>query len=162
MNTNVEPSQSSTERTFRISKAAIRRKHFNMVLGTGLGIALCIVVLQGHAVDRDTYNDTLLFSVVVFIALFSLFNLAGHIRFVLNSRKHHLEVGEDRIIFVTGSDLSILMLSEVAFAEQQSRLREGPSLMMQLKNKRIVRLVGYERQEALIEMVRKQILLSSQ
>jgi len=133
-----------------------------MVLGTVLGIALCIVVLQGHAFDRDTYNDTLLFSVVVFIALFSLVNLAGHIRFVLNSRKHHLEVGEDRIIFVTGSNLSILMLSEVAFAEQQSRMREGPSLMMQLKNKRIVRLVGYERQEALIEMVRQQILLSSQ
>lgn len=162
MNRNVAHLPPRTERTFRISEAAIRRKHFNTGLGIVLGIALCVVVLQGHAVDRDTYNDTLLISVVVFIALFSLFNLAGHIRFVLNARKHHLEVSEDRIIFVTGSNLSVLMLNEVTFSEQQSRLREGPSLMMQLKNKRIVRLVGYERQEALTKLVGQRILLSSQ
>ena len=45
----------------------------------------------------------------------------------------------------------------MALAEQQSRLREGPSLMLRLKNKRIVRLAGYERQEELIALVGQSI-----
>ena len=128
-----------------------------MALGSVFGIAFCIIAFRSHAVDSDKYNDTLLVSVVLLVALFGLFNLVGHIRYFLNSRKHHLEVGEDRITFVTGADQSVLMLSEVASAEQQSRLHEGPSLMMRLKNKRIVRLVGYERQEALTDLVIQRI-----
>ncbi len=158
----MEPMQPDTDRTFRISKASIHKRHFNALMGIVFGIALCIIVLHVRAVNSDRYNDTLLFSVVVFVFLFCLFNLVGHTRYLLNSRKHHLEVGEDRITFVTGSDLSVLMLSDVAWAEQQSRLREGPSLMMQLKNKRIVRLVGYERQEFLTDLVNQRIALNSQ
>ena len=122
----------NTEQIFRISKSVIRKRHFNAALGTVFGIALGIIALYSNSVDRDRYNDTLVVSIVIFIVLFCLFNLVAHIRYVLNSRKHHLEVGEDRITFVTGSNLSVLVLSEVARAEQQSRLREGPSLMMQL------------------------------
>jgi len=158
----MESMQPNSDRIFRISKASIRKRHFNTLTGIVFGIALCFIVLYGHTVDSDRYNDTLLFSVVVFVFLFCLFNLVGHARYLLNSRKHHLEVGEDDITFVTGSDLSILKLGDVAWAEQQSRLREGPSLMMQLKNKRIVRLVGYERQEALTELVNQRIALQSQ
>ena len=128
-----------------------------MALGIVFGIALCIIAFRSHAVDSDKYNDALLVSVVLLVALFVLFNLVGHIRYILNSRKHHLEVGEDRITFVTGADQSVLVLSEVALAERQSRLHEGPSLMMRLKNKRIVRLVGYERQEALTDLVTQRI-----
>ncbi len=154
MNSKMEP---NAEQTFRISEAVIRRRHLNTAWGIVFGVALCAITLRGHAVDSDKYNDTLLVSVVAFVILFCLFNLAGHIRYVRNSRKHHLEVGEDSVTFVTGDDESVLPLSEVALAEPQSRLREGPSLMMRLKNKRIVRLVGYERQEDLIELVTQRI-----
>lgn len=149
--------QTDNEQIFRISRSVIRKRHINTTLGILFGTALCLLVLRGHAVDSNKYNETLLFSVVVFVVLFCLFNLIGHIRYVLKSRKHHLEVGEDRITFVTGSEQSVLLLGEVAVAERQSRLREGPSYMMQLKNKRIVRLVGYERQDVLIDMVSERI-----
>ena len=162
MSRNLEPMRPDADRAFRISKASIRKRHFNALMGILFGIALCIIVMRGHAVNSDRYNDTLLISVVVFVFIFSLFNLVGHVRYLLNSRKHHLEVGKDRITFVTGSDRSVLMLNEVAFAEQQSRLREGPSLMMQLKSKRIVRLVGYEDQEVLTDLVKQRIAFYSQ
>jgi hypothetical protein len=145
------------ERKFRISEAVIRKRNLNTAWGIVFGVALCAITLRGHAVDSDKYNDTLLLSVLGFVILFCLFNLVGHFRYVRNSRKHHLEVGEDRITFVTGADESVLPLSEVALAERQSRLREGPSLMMRLKNKRVVRLVGYERQEDLIALVSQRI-----
>lgn len=153
----MESMEPNPEQIFRISEAVIRKRHFNTALGILFGIALCVIALRGHAVDSEKYNDTLLASVVGFVILFSLFNLVGHIRYILNSRKHHLEVGEDSITFVTGAAESLLPLNEVALAEQQSRRREGPSLMMRLKNKRIVRLVGYERQEALIALVTQRI-----
>jgi hypothetical protein len=157
VNKEIEPMQSNTDRVFRISEAVIRRRHINTALGIVFGIALCIIAVGSNAVDSDKYNDTLMASVVLVVAVFGLFNLVGHLRYFLNSRKHHLEVGEDRITFVTGSDQSVLELSEVASAEQQSRLYEGPSLMMRLKNKRIVRLVGYECQEALADLVIQRI-----
>lgn len=157
MNREIEPKLPNTERVFRISEAVIRRRHFNTALGIVFGVALCIIAFRSNAVDSDTYNDTLLVSVVLVVALFGLFNLVGHIRYFLNSRKHHLEVGDDRITFVTGANQTVLTLSEVASTEQQSRLNEGPSLMMRLKNKRIVRLVGYEGQEALNDLVIQRI-----
>ena len=157
MNKELQPMQPGTEQIFRISAAVIRKRHFNTALGTLFAIVLCVIVMRANAIDSDKFNDILLFSVVLVIALFGLVNLVGHIRYVLKSRKHHLELGEDRITFVTGTDQSVLMLSEVVLAEQQSRLREGPSLMMRLKNRRIVRLVGYDRQEALTESVTRRI-----
>ena len=157
MNNKMESVEPNSERTFRISEAVIRKRHFNTALGIVFGIALCLIALRGNTVDSEKYNDTLLASIVGFVILFCLFNLVGHIRYTLNSRKHHLEVGEDCVTFVTGAKESVLPLSEVALAEQQSRLREGPSLMMRLKNKRIVRLAGYERQEALIALVTQRI-----
>lgn len=149
--------QSKTERIFHLSKAAMGKRHFNALMGALLAIALCSLAVYGHATDSNRYNEVLLVSIVAFIALFGLFNLAGHIRYFLKSRKHHLEVGEDRLTFVTGDNQSVLMFSEVAWSERQSRRREGPSLMVQLKNKRIVRLVGYEHQKDLSDLVTQRI-----
>ena len=146
-----------SERYFRISEGEIRKRQVNTGLGIVLGVALCVIALQGNAADSQRYNDTLLVSIVGFVIIFCLFNLVAHIRYIVNSRKHHLELGEDCITFVTGTTESVLPLTEVALVEQQSRLREGPSLMLRLKNKRIVRLTGYERQEALIALVSQSI-----
>jgi hypothetical protein len=157
MSSEMDPMEPAGERTFRISEAVIRRRHLNIAWGIVFGVALCLITLRGHAVNSDKYNDTLLVSVLAFVILFCLFNLVGHARYVRKSRKHHLEVGDDKVTFVTGANESILPLSEVALVEQQSRMREGPSLMMRLKNKRIVRLVGYERQEELIALVSQRI-----
>jgi len=149
--------QTNTELTFHISKAAVRKRHINALLGLVFAIALCVIALQGHAIDSNKYNEALTVSIVTFVALFGLFNLLGYIRYLLKSRKHHLEVGEDRLTFVTGSDHSVLMFDDVVLAERQSRRREGPSLMIQLRNKRIVRLVGYARQGDLTDLVTKRI-----
>ena len=157
MNSEMESMEPNAERIFRVSEAMIRKQHFNMAVGILLGVALCVIAWRGHAAASEKYNATLLASIVVFVLIFGLFNLAGHIRYTLKSRKHHLEVGEDSVTFVTGTTESVLPLKEVALAERQSRLREGPSLMMRLKNKRIVRLAGYERQEALIDLVTTRI-----
>lgn len=157
MNGKIKPVEPNTEQVFRISEAVIHKRHLNTAWGIVFGVALCAITLRGHAVDSNKYNDTLLVSVVGFVILFCLFNLVGHLRYVRNSRKHHLELGEDCITFVTGTQESVLPLSEVALVERQSRLREGPSLMMRLNNKRIVRLVGYERQEDLNALVSQRI-----
>lgn len=157
MNSKTESVEANAERIFYISEAVIRKRHINTAVGIVLGIALCLIALRGNAVDSDRYNDTLLASIVGFVVLFCLFNLLGHIRYTVNSRKHHLEVGEECVTFVTGTKETVLTLSDVALVEQQSRWREGPSLMMRLKNKRIVRLVGYERQEALNALVAQRI-----
>lgn len=157
MNSETESMEPGAERFFRISDAVIRKRQFNTALGIVLGVALCVIAFQGHAADSQQYNATLLVSIVGFVIIFCLFNLVAHIRYIVNSRKHHLEIGEDCVTFVTGTTESVLPLIEVALVEQQSRLREGPSLMLRLKNKRIVRLAGYERQEALIALVTQSI-----
>ena len=64
-----------------------------------------------------------------------------------------MEVGQDRITFTTGQKRSVLNLAEVLLVEPQKRLGEGPSLMMKLKNRRVVRLEGYERQAHLMTLV---------
>ena len=155
------PMHPESERYFRIAPSELRKRHINVILGLLFGVALCWLVFNAHSADSDKYNETLLYSVVVFVVLFCMVNLLGHIRYCLNSRKHHLEVGDDRITFVTGADRSVLLLSDVVLSERQSRLREGPSLMMQLENKRIVRLVGYKRQEDLLDLVSQRLASKS-
>ncbi|MBF0590047.1 MAG: hypothetical protein HQL53_13075 [Magnetococcales bacterium] len=139
--------------TFRVAAAEIRRRNMNLIVGGVLGTIFCVLVYMGHLQQSEKYNAVLLLSVLAFFGLFAVIHVTGHVRYVLKIRRHVLEVHDDGIWFRTGDEESRLDLQDVAIAQPQKRWREGPSLMMKLKNNRVIRLVGYEEVERLTELV---------
>ena len=140
-------------RTFRISAASLRQRNRNTAAGLLFAVALCLIVGRALLNSDDTYYKTLLGAVILTVILLGLIQFTGHVRLLRKSRRHQIVVGEDRIYFRTGEDQTILILADVLLVERQRRIREGPSLMMRLRNGRFVRLEGYEQQEQLTELV---------
>ncbi len=130
--------------TFRISSAEIARRNRNFIQGAFFGIVLCLLVYMGHLQSAEKYNSVLLLSILTFVGLFALFHLYGHLRYVRKIRHHVLRLERTAIQFKTGDEVSRLPWSDIAYTKSQKRWREGESLMIKLKNGRIIRLVGYE------------------
>ncbi|MEG3639174.1 hypothetical protein [Magnetococcus sp. PR-3] len=143
--------------TYKISSSEIKKRNINMMLGMALAFILCFLAWQAHLTNSDKYNATLLISIIAFTLLFGLFNLYGHIRYMLRIEKHHLSLEKEAIHFVQGDEKSTLNFSDVMMTERQSRIREGSSLVIRLHNKRIIRLVGYENMSQLIEGVDQRV-----
>nr|CRH06805.1 exported protein of unknown function [Candidatus Magnetococcus massalia] len=138
---------------YRISQAERKKRHINMALGILFAIVLCLVAWQAHESNSDKYNATLFISIVAFTILFGLVNFYGYLKYLIKADKHGLRLEEAGLCFIQGEDESRLPFSEVILMERQNRFREGPSLMLRLQNRRIVRLVGYDEMEQLIQEV---------
>lgn len=150
---NDDAERASEDQIFRVSRTHVRARNRNTMVGFVLAVALCLIVWRARVASSDEYNATLMTAVIAFVVLFGVVHLAGHIRYTLNSSRHQVEVGQDRITFTTGQERTVLNLAEVLLVESQKRLGEGPSLMMKLRNRRVVRLEGYERQAHLMTLV---------
>ena len=153
---NSDPGQPETQQ-FELSAADIRRRHMNAGLGVALGALLCTLAWTGYGPDSDKHNLALVASTFLFVGLFGLFTVGSHIRYVLNARKHKLEVGTDVLTFVLGLERTALRYIDVMKLDRQERMREGPSLRLTMRNVRYVRLVGYEDQEQLMALVEARV-----
>lgn len=142
---------------FTIDPAQVRRGTRNTGLGLVLALVLSALAWQSARAPGEQYNSLLFASVVLFVGLFGLYTMVAHARYVMHSRSHSLEVGPDGATFATGGDTSELPWADVVRVERQSRMREGPSVVLYLKNGRFIRLVGYTDQERLTELVERYV-----
>ena len=140
---------------FEIDRETIRLRHRNTLVGLISAIALAAILQRLKASATDPYHSLLIGVILLTLALLAGVHLVGYLRYVLRSRKHRVEVGDDEIAFITGDERSVLMLQDVVLIERQNRLGELISLTLRLRNQRIVRLEGYERQEQLMDIVSK-------
>ncbi len=141
----------SDSRRFLLSRTDITRR-----LQTVIGELLVVFVLAGaaHQVPGDGELAVgLALLGKLFVAFFATYALSSHVRYMLTSRAHHLDVAPDRLSFRTRNRTSVLELADVGHTERHARFREGPSLMLRLKNRRHVRLAGYEDQAELMALV---------
>ena len=153
-----EPTPDADDVTsFVLSKADIWSRHYNVGLGLLLGIGLSIVASWGYGAESAEPNALVPLVANLFVAIFGTYVLVSHLRYVYNSRRHHLDVTPETITFRTGFDTSSLRLADVVDMQRERRLREGPSLKLQLVTSRFVRLVGYEDQERLMALVEKYV-----
>lgn len=140
------------ENRFTISQDTIRLRRRNTILGTFLAIALGVVLWRFQA-QSAPFNALLLGLMLLTLALLTVIQFAGTFRYLRRSASHHLEVGEDSLVFVTHGERTELKLQDVLLIDRQKRLGDAISLMMRLRNQRIVRLEGYERQGLLMDLV---------
>lgn len=140
-----------------LSSGDIRGRHLNVGVGLILGILLCCVAHWGYGPDSATPSQLVVVGVYLFVSVFGAYVVLGHLRYVRKSRTHRLDVTPQRLVFNTGDDVSALNLEDVAELDRHSRVREGPSLRLQLKNGRYVRLVGYQDQDSLMTLVEQQV-----
>ena len=152
-NMNAEDTLEAERGLFRISRETIRQRHRKTIIGLVLAGALFWIVWKARAATVEPYNAMLLGLGLLTLVLFGVVHLAGYVRYVRRSRTHTLEVADDGITFTTGGQQTVLELKDVLLIERQKRLGELVSLMMRLRNRRIVRLEGYEEQERLMDLV---------
>jgi len=148
-----EPSPAPDVTSFVLSKADLWSRHRNVALGLLLGIGLCAVAYWGYGPESAEPNGLIPLVANLFVAIFGTFVLSTHVRYTYNSSRHQLDVSPDTITFRTGFEASSLKLVDVAGLRRDHRLREGPSIQIQLRNSRFVRLVGYQDQERLMTLV---------
>ncbi|MBF0620462.1 MAG: hypothetical protein HQL54_00900 [Magnetococcales bacterium] len=142
---------------FRVGVEEIKKRNRNLVLGGVFAGILVLITWMGHQRSSEQYNATLLFSVLVFVVLATVINLIGHVRYLKRIRNHVLMVQKGVIIFRTGKNDTQLKVTDIQSLQQQKRWREGPSILLRLKNKRIIRLVGYENLGTLENQIRSQM-----
>ena len=141
----------SATRSFRLSPSDINRRH--QTVAGEVVVALLIGYGAHHLPGGGELAAGLALLGKIFVAFFVAHVVSAHVRYVLTSRVHHLEVTPELLTFQTRKKASELPLAEVGHTERHARFREGPSLMLRLKNKRHVRLAGYEDQDELMELV---------
>lgn len=152
-NMNAEDTPEPERSIFRISRETIRRRHRNTIVGLGFACALGWIAWRARATTTEPYQAMLLGLALLTLALFGVIHFVGYVRYVRRSRTHTLEVADDCIDFTTGGQRTVLELTDVLLIERQKRLGEVVSLMMRLRNQRIVRLEGYEDQGQLMDLV---------
>lgn len=150
---NAEIPQAPRERTFRISRETIRLRHRNTIVGFAFAVALFWIVWKIRVATTEPYRAMLLGLVLLFLILFGVVHLAGYVQYLRRSRTHRVEVEEGCLYFTTEGERTRLELRDVLLIERQKRLGEMFSLMLRLRNRRHVRLEGYEDQERLMDLV---------
>ena len=101
----------------------------------------------------EPFRAMLLGLFLLCLVLFGVAHLVGYVHYLRRSRTHRVEVEEDCLHFTTEGERTRLDLRDVLLIERQKRLGEMVSLMLRLRNKRHVRLEGYEDQERLMDLV---------
>ncbi len=142
---------------FTIGRTEIRKRNRNVVGGLVFGSMLAALIVVQNQRSPDVYNTTLLWSVVGFVVIANVVNLVRHLRYVRLTKSHRLEVLDDSIRFVTGNEMTELQLEDVAAIRLFHRRKELLHIQVLLKNKRGIRLEGYDDLEGLSRLLQNRV-----
>lgn len=142
---------------YTICPEEIRKRSRNITWGVVLSAALAGLTVVQNNRNPDTYNRTLLWSVVGFLIVANVVNLIRHLRYVRLSKTHRIDVLDDSIQFVTRGELTELQLDEVAAVREFRRGNKLQHIQVLLKNKRGIRLEGYGDLEGLARLLRQKL-----
>ena len=146
-----------TNDSFSIGKQYLDSKTKNILWGGGLSIALVAVIAFGRYRYPETYNDVLLWSIVVFVIGANLINYLRHLRYLRLIRDHRVELVPGRMLFWTGAEKSELDLDDIALVNLFRRKGVLHHIQLRLKNNRGIRLEGYRDLERMSALLAEQI-----
>jgi hypothetical protein len=134
---------------FRVSPLGLRRRTRHQVFAAGLSLLLALLIIWGHGVQPQTYNEVLMWSVLGFAVLINIVGYARHRRYRRLARNHALRVTDSAVRFETGDQHSVLHPSDIA-AVRVFRKRHGIGhIQIRRTDERGIRLEDYDDMEGL-------------
>lgn len=146
-----------TNEVFSIGGQYLDRKAKNILWGAGLSLLLVAVVAIGRYRYPETYNDVLIWSIVLFVIGANLINYVRHRRYLRLIRDHSVEVVPGRMHFKTGTEVSELDLNDIAMVNLFRRKGVLHHMQLRLKNNRGIRIEGYSDLERMAALLAEQI-----
>lgn len=146
-----------TSEVFSIGERYLDTKTKNILWGGGLSVVLVAVIAFGRYRYPETYNDVLLWSIVVFVIGANLINYLRHRRYLRLIREHRVELVSGRMLFWTGTEKSELDLDDIALVNLFRRKDVLHHIQLRLKNNRGIRLEGYRDLERMAALLAEQI-----
>ena len=146
-----------TSESFSIGKQYLDSKTKNILWGGGLSVVLVAVIAFGRYRYPQTYNDVLLWSIVVFVVGANLINYLRHLRYLRLIRDHRVELVPGRMLFWTGTEKSELNLDDIVLVNLFRRKDTLHHIQLRLKTNRGIRLEGYGNLEHLAALLAEQI-----
>ena len=128
---------------YSISETSLQTRKNNISLGAVLSLVLVAVITAGHLKYPETYNDMLFWSVIVMVAAGNLVNYYRYRRYLRLIKDHRIEVDGDEVLFVTGTEKSVLDTKDIAALTFYRKKGQVDHIQLKLRNNRGIRLEGY-------------------
>jgi hypothetical protein len=128
---------------YSISKISLQTRKKNILLSVLFSLVLAAVVTAGHLKNPETYNDMFFWSVIIVVFVGNLVNYYRHRRYLRLVEDHRIEIDGDEVLFLTGTDKSILNIREIAALIFYRRKGQVEHIQLKLRNNRGIRLEGY-------------------
>lgn len=134
---------------YSISETSLQTRKKNIFLGALFSLLLAAVTTAGHFQDPETYNNTVLWSVIIVVVVGNLVNYYRHRRYLRLVKDHRIEITGNEVSFITGSDKSVLDTKDIVALTFYRRKGQVGHIQLRLRNGRGIRLEGYTNLEQL-------------
>ena len=142
---------------FTIGEHEIHKRKHNVLWGLALSLALAGIVGLAHSRHPDSYNQTLLLSVIGFVIVFNGVAYVRHRRYLRLVKDHWLEVEPGRVRFWTRGQASELQIADIAALRVFKRRGRLGHIQLRLRNGRGIRLEGYRDMHELKRLLAEQL-----
>jgi hypothetical protein len=142
---------------FTISPESLRERSRNITYGLVLSIGLASLIYWGHIKFPQSFNNTLLVSVILFLVAANLINYVRHRRYLRLVKDHWIQIQPDRVRFHAAGTITELDLEEVAAVTVYRRRGAARHVQIKRKDNRGIRLEGYGDMEGLVQALKTRI-----
>ena len=142
---------------FTISPESLRERSRNIAYGLVLSIGLASLIYWGHIQFPQSFNNTLLVSVTLFLVAANLINYVRHRRYLRLAQDHWIQIQPERVRFQAAGVVTELDLDDVAAVTVYRRRGAPRHIQIKRKDNRGIRLEGYGDMEGLVQALKARI-----
>ena len=142
---------------FTIGPESLRERSRNIAYGLVLSIGLALLVYWGHIQFPQSFNNTLLVSVTLFLVAANLINYVRHRRYLRLAKDHWIQIQPERVRFHAAGTITELDLEDVAAVNVYRRRGVPRHVQIKRKDNRGIRLEGYGDMEGLVQALKARI-----
>ncbi len=142
---------------FTISPESLRERSRNIAYGLILSIGLASLIYWGHIQFPESFNNTLLVSVTLFLVAANLINYVRHRRYLRLVKDHWVQIQPERVRFHAAGTITELDLEEVAAVNVYRRRGAPRHIQIKRKDNRGIRLEGYGDMEGLVQALKVRV-----
>ena len=128
---------------YSISETSLQTRKKNIFLGALFALVLAAVITAGHLQYPETYNDMVFWSVIIVVVVGNLVIYYRYRRYLRLVKDHRIEIGDDEVLFFSGTDKSVLDTKEIIALTFYRRKGQVEHIQLKLRNGRGIRLEGY-------------------
>jgi len=148
---------------YSISETSLQTRKKNILLSALFSLVLAAVIATGHFQYPETYNDMVLWSVIIAVLVGNLVNYYRYRHYLHLVEDHRIEIDGDEVFFITGTEKSVLDIKEIVTLTFYRRKGQVEHIQLKLRNNRGIRLEGYADLEqlggAIAERIPKQLVV---